>query len=124
MGEVSIIGLDLAKNVFQAHGAGVSRVPPQVVAGAAVEVHGGPVAWHGGDGTCASSHHWARAIGYLGHDVRLIPPAYVKPFVRRQKNEMADAEAIALLRTRASRERTSHAPENCCDKRAHDQRQP
>ena len=43
---------------------------------------------------CASAHYWARAIGELGHGVRLIPPAYVKPFVKRQKNDMADAEAI------------------------------
>jgi transposase len=43
---------------------------------------------------CAGAHHWARAIGELGHEVCLIPPAYVKPFVKRQKNDMADAEAI------------------------------
>jgi len=43
---------------------------------------------------CASAHHWARTIRGLGHEVRLIPPAYVKPFVKRQKNDMADAEAI------------------------------
>lgn len=98
MGEVSIIGLDLAKNVFQAHGAAadgavifrrkLSRAqllkfmaaqPPCLVAMEA----------------CASSHHWGRVIGDLGHEVRLIPPAYVKPFVKRQKNDMADAEAIA-----------------------------
>ncbi len=44
---------------------------------------------------CASAHHWARAIGSLGHIVKLIPPAYVRPFVKRQKNDAADAEAIA-----------------------------
>ena len=43
---------------------------------------------------CASSHYWAREIGALGHEIRMIPPAYVKPFVKRQKNDMADAEAI------------------------------
>lgn len=43
---------------------------------------------------CASAHYWAREIGTLGHEIRLIPPAYVKPFVKRQKNDMADAEAI------------------------------
>lgn len=103
MGEVSIIGLDLAKNVFQAHGAGVDgsvvfrrklsraqlleffdRQPRCVVAMEA----------------CASAHYWGRAIGDLGHEVRLIPPAYVRPFVKRQKNDMADAEAIAEAASR------------------------
>jgi transposase len=97
VGEVSIIGLDLAKTVFQAHGADASGAvvfrkklrrdqllaffagqPPCVVAMEA----------------CASAHYWAREIAALGHETRLIPPAYVKPFVKRQKNDMADAEAI------------------------------
>ena len=44
---------------------------------------------------CATSHHWGRETAKLGHEVRLIPPIYVKPFVKRQKNDAADAEAIA-----------------------------
>ena len=49
---------------------------------------------------CASAHHWARSIRDLGHEVRLIPPIYVKPFVKRQKNDSADAEAIAEAASR------------------------
>jgi hypothetical protein len=97
MGKVSTIGLDLAKSVFQVHGADASGAvlfsrklrrhqvlaffasqPPCTVAMEA----------------CSSSHHWAREIRRLGHQVRLIPPAYVKPFIKRQKNDVADAEAI------------------------------
>jgi transposase len=51
---------------------------------------------------CATSHYWAREIGKLGHEVRLLPPAYVKPFVKRQKNDTADAEAIVDAATRPS----------------------
>ena len=49
---------------------------------------------------CASAHHWGGAFSDVGHEVRLIPPAYVKPFVKRQKNDMADAEAIAEAASR------------------------
>jgi transposase len=49
---------------------------------------------------CASAHHWGREIGNFGHDVRLIPPQYVKPFMKRQKNDAADAEAIAEAASR------------------------
>jgi transposase len=97
MGEVSTIGLDLAKNVFQAHGADASGAVlfrkklrrHQVLTFFAAQPSC-TVAME----ACGSSHHWAREIGRLGHQVRLIPPAYVKPFVKRQKNDTADAEAI------------------------------
>jgi len=50
----------------------------------------------------ATAHYWAREIGKLGHEVRLLPPAYVKPFVKRQKNDAADAEAIVEATSRPS----------------------
>lgn len=103
MDKVSIIGLDLAKNSFQAHGAGIdgkvafrkklsrSKVLP-FLAGRSPCL----VAME----ACASAHYWAREIGALGHQVKLIPPVYVKPFVKRQKNDSADAEAIAEAASR------------------------
>ena len=97
MSEIITVGLDLAKNVFQVHGADgtgraalrkklrraqvlefFSQLPPCVVAMEA----------------CGGAHFWGREISKLGHAVRLILPAYVKPFVKRQKNDAADAEAI------------------------------
>jgi transposase len=103
MEQMATIGLDIAKSVFQVHGIGkngsvvvqrrlrrsqvlafFSKQSPCVV----------------GIEACASSHFWAREIGALGHDVRLMPAAYVKPYVKRQKNDAADAEAICEAVTR------------------------
>jgi len=100
---IATIGLDLAKNIFQVHGIDregniavqrslrrsdvanfFGKLPPCLVA---IEA-------------CATAHHWAREIGRFGHTVRLMPPAYVKPYVKRNKNDMADAEAICKAVTR------------------------
>ncbi len=97
MQAVTTIGLDIAKSVFQVHGvdaegniiirrqlkrryvlAFFQKLPPCLV----------------GIEACASSHHWSRELQALGHRVRLMPPAYVKPYVKRQKNDATDAEAI------------------------------
>jgi transposase len=103
MKEVTIVGVDLAKRVFQAHGAAadgsvvfrkklprtqfLSFLAQQPICTVAMEA-------------CATSHHWGREIATLGHAIRLIPPVYVKPFVKRQKNDAADAEAIAEAASR------------------------
>jgi transposase len=105
MEEVSIIGLDLAKSVFQVHAADragrcvfrkqlkrrevlpfFAKLKPVMVAMEA----------------CGTAHHWAREIAKLGHEARLIPPAYVKPYVKRGKNDAIDAEAIAEAASRPS----------------------
>jgi transposase len=95
--EACTIGLDLAKHVFQAHGADASgrvvfrkRLRREQV----LEFFAGKPACVVAMEACGSAHHWGRALGELGHVVRLIPPAYVRPFVKRQKNDAADAEAI------------------------------
>jgi transposase len=97
MEAITTIGLDIAKSVFQVHGIDAEgnvivrrqlkrrqvlvffhKLPPCLV----------------GIEACASSHHWSREIRALGHTVRLMPPAYVRPYVKRQKNDATDAEAI------------------------------
>lgn len=101
--EITTIGLDLAKNVFQVHGVDAAgavvvrkalrraqvlpffaKLPPCLV----------------GIEACGTSHHWARLLTSLGHEVRLMPPAYVKPYVKRGKNDAVDAEAICEAVTR------------------------
>ena len=97
MSSPAVIGLDIAKNVFQVHGADAegrcvlrrrlrraeivvffARLPRALV----------------GIEACPGGHHWARGLQRLGHDVRLIPPQYVRPFVKTNKNDAADAEGI------------------------------
>src|SRR6266567_7688949 len=97
MQTVTTIGLDIAKSVFQVHGvdadgqvvvrrqlkrryvlAFFQKLPPCLV----------------GIEACASAHHWSRELQALGHTAKLIPPAYVKPYVKRHKNDATDAEAI------------------------------
>ena len=99
MGQVVTIGLDIAKSVFQVHGidaeGGVvlrrqlrrayvlpffAKQPPCLI----------------GVEACATAHHWARELGKLGHEVRLMPPSYVKAYLKRQKNDAADAEDFPL----------------------------
>lgn len=97
MSEVRTIGLDLAKNIFQVHGADASGAVvfrKQLRRGQVLKFFGSLPRCLVAMEACGSSHFWAREIGRLGHEVRMIPPAYVKPFVKRQKNDMADAEAI------------------------------
>ena len=97
MAEVSMIGLDIAKQVFHAHGADGSgatvfsrRITRQKLLGFFASQPRCVVAME----ACAGSHHWGRELIKLGFEVRLIAPAYVKPFVKRQKSDAADAEAI------------------------------
>ena len=105
MQTITTVGLDIAKSVFQVHGVDATgqvvirrqlkrryvmaffqKLPPCLV----------------GIEACASSHYWSRELKALGHTVRLMPPAYVKPYVKRQKNDATDAEAICEAVTRAS----------------------
>src|ERR1700730_8163345 len=105
MQTITTIGLDIAKSVFQVHGVDAAgqvvvrrqlkrryvlsffqKLPPCLI----------------GIEACASSHYWSRELRALGHTVRLMPPAYVKPYVKRQKKDAADAEAICEAVTRPS----------------------
>ncbi len=97
MSEVITIGVDLAKNVFQVHGVdaeGAVIVRRRLKRGQVLPFFKKQSPCLVGMEACATSHHWGREIEALGHQVRLMPPRYVKPYVKRNKNDMADAEAI------------------------------
>src|SRR3989440_11977554 len=97
MSKISIVGLDLAKNVFQVHGVDASGgvvLRRQLRRGAVEKFFAQLPPCTVGVEACGSAHHWARVIGHYGHQVRLMPPAYVKPYVKRNKNDGRDAEAI------------------------------
>ena len=97
MGEVITIGLDTAKSVFHVHGAdaaGRQLFSRRISRGKVLEFFASQPRCLVALEACGGSHHWARELMALGHEARLLPPAYVKPFVKRQKNDAADAEAI------------------------------
>jgi transposase len=103
MQRITTIGLDIAKSVFQVHGidaAGQVVIRRQLKRRYVLAFFGKLPACLIGIEACASSHHWSRELQALGHTVRLMPPVYVKPYVKRHKNDAADAEAICEAVTR------------------------
>ena len=105
MGEVSTIGLDIAKSVFQVHGvdvAGVVVIRKRVSRARVLEYFGKLSPCLVGIEACPSAHHWGRELQALGHTVRLIPPSYVKAYLKRSKNDANDAPAICEAVARPS----------------------
>src|SRR3979411_3102735 len=105
MQTITTIGLDIAKSVFQVHGVdagGQAVIRRQLKRRYVLAFFQKLTPCLVGIEACASAHHWSRELQALGHTVRLMPPAYVKPYVKRQKNDAADAEAICEAVTRAT----------------------
>jgi transposase len=103
--EVKTIGLDLAKHIFQVHGvdaAGEVRITKRLRRNQLLEFFAGLRPCLVGVEACPTAHYWGRKLKSLGHDVRLIPPQYVKPYVRRSKNDAMDAAAICEAVARPS----------------------
>ena len=105
MQAITTIGLDIVKSVFQVHGVDAEgnvvlrrQLKRRYVLAFFQKLPSCLV----GIEACASSHHWSRELQALGHTVRLMPPAYVKPYVKRHKNDAVDAEAICEAVTRAN----------------------
>jgi transposase len=95
--QVTTIGLDIAKTVFHAHGAderGAMVFSRRLTRGKLLDFFAGQPRCVVALEACGGAHHWARQLQVMGYQVRLIPPAYVKPFVKRHKNDAIDAEAI------------------------------
>jgi transposase len=96
MGDITTIGLDLAKNVFQVHAvdqAGNVVMRKRLRRGQIVAFFSGIAPCLVGLEACATAYHWARELVALGHEARLMPPSYVKAYVKRNKHDVADAEA-------------------------------
>jgi transposase len=105
MGEVSTIGVDIAKSVFQIHGVdadGTVVIRKRVGRARVLEFFADLPRCRVGMEACATAHQWARELKKLGHDARLMPPTYVKAYVKRGKNDAADAAAICEAVTRPS----------------------
>jgi transposase len=103
--EVITVGLDIAKHVFHAHGAdgrGRAIFSKRISRRKLLDFFAARPSCTVALEACGGAHHWARQLTQLGHEVRLIPPAYVKPFVKRQKNDATDAEAICEAAQRPS----------------------
>ena len=114
--EIRTLGIDLAKSVFRLHGVdgtGTLVLQKKLRRGALLEFLGKLDPCLIGMEACATSHHWARQIGALGDEVRLIPSAYVKPYVKRQKNDAADAETICEAVTMTTFYATSIDADKC-----------
>src|SRR6202165_2748812 len=105
MGEVITIGVDIAKSVFQIHGVdadGAVVIRRRVGRARVLEFFADLPPCLVGMEACATAHQWARELKKLGHDARLMPPTYVKAYVKRGKNDAADAAAICEAVTRPS----------------------
>jgi len=105
MGEVSTIGLDIAKSVFQIHGVdrdGMVVIRKRVSRAKVLEFLGSMSPCLVGIEACPSAHYWSRRLQALGHTVRLMPPSYVKAYLKRSKNDANDAAAICEAVTRPS----------------------
>ena len=105
MGEVSTIGLDIAKSVFQVHGVDVDGavvIRKRISRAKVLEFFAALPFCLVGIEACPSAHHWSRQLQALGHTVRLMPPSYVKAYLKRSKNDANDAAAICEAVTRPS----------------------